>query len=442
MINENLDLIEKKLKSRNIEEYDILLRKKTNFENIFLKEKIESHREVSNMDYIIRILNKKGSKTGIGIIQSSSLNPDNLDIIIEECNSLARINKTTDYIFPSKSKYKKINSTEDKIIKQTNSTLSDLSEKIISIMKDQQKVKPTFGRLALIIRENYLRNSSELDASSKSTYLFLEYAIKAEENKKLAEFWDVNLYKNIAHLDLENRLPHWTKLARDALKARQPKPTKEAIAIFPPKILMHAINPVVGHHATGQAHYEKVTAFEIDNIVASSDISIKDNGLLDECIGSNPWDGEGNPTSETQLIEKGIFKNRIYDQKYAMLENKLSTGNGMRTPDGNIVNSIINLEIEAGKVSNEELISNIKNGIYVEKFSWLNPDGLSGFFGTEIRNAYLIKNGELAEPIKGGNISGNVLEMLKNSVDISKERKYVQNSYFPTISFKNLTISS
>jgi len=442
MTKENLDLIERKLKSKNIKEFDILIRKKTNFENIFLKENIESNREVTSMDYIIRILNRKGSETGMGIIQSSELNPDKLDNIIDECESLSRINKTSNYTFPSKSTYKQVITTEDKILKEPNSTLNDLSEKLMSIIQDQQNVIPTFGRLALITRKNYLRNSSDLDLSSKSTYLFLEYAIKAEENKNLAEFWDVNLYKNISHLDLENRLPHWTTLARDALKARQPKPTTDAVVIFPPKILMHAINPVIGFHSTGQAHHEKVSAYEINKEVALTDITIKDNGVIDECLGSSPWDGEGNPTGETILIENGIFKNRIYDQKYGILENQKSTGNGMRTQDGSIVNYITNVEIEPGKISSEELISNVKNGMFIEKFSWLNPSGLSGSFGTEIRNAYLIKNGEISDPIKGGNISGSVLEMLKNCINISKERKHVQNCYFPTISFKNLTISS
>lgn len=87
------------------------------------------------------------------------------------------------------------------------------------------------------------------------------------------------------------------------------------------------------------------------------------------------------------------------------------------------------------------MISSIKEGYLIEKFSWLNPDELSGFFGAEIRNGYYIKDGEFKNPIKLGNVSGNVLEMIKNCQYISKETEYVENSLLPYIAFANLTVS-
>ena len=88
------------------------------------------------------------------------------------------------------------------------------------------------------------------------------------------------------------------------------------------------------------------------------------------------------------------------------------------------------------------MISEIKKGYYIQKFSWLNPNEVQGFFGAEIRNGYYIENGEFKYPIKLGNVSGNVLEMIKQCLYISKEREYNQDSYFPYIAFKNLTVSS
>jgi predicted Zn-dependent protease len=45
-------------------------------------------------------------------------------------------------------------------------------------------------------------------------------------------------------------------------------------------------------------------------------------------------------------------------------------------------------------------------------------------------------------PIRLGNISGNVLEMIRNCLFISKETEYVENSLLPYIAFSNLTVSS
>ncbi|NHI94913.1 MAG: TldD/PmbA family protein [Candidatus Lokiarchaeota archaeon] len=441
MGQEILDFIEKRLKAKKIEAYDILIKTKKNHENIFLKDSVDSFREVQSMEYMIRIYNQK-EEPGMGVIHSSELKEERLDKIIDQCMTLSKINKTTKYEFPDKGLYNDIKTTESKIIKDPTSVLDDLSEELNSCIKDEKNVVPTFGRLGVIIRENYLRNYKGINLSDESTYLFLEFAIKAEEGKNLAEFWDVNLYKQIAHLDIQNRMKHWAKLAVDTLKAKQPRSKQDATIVFPPKILMHAINPVIGYHATGQAHFEKVSSFEIDKEVSSPNLTIKDNGLLEGCLSTFPWDGEGTPTRSTILIQDGIFKNRIYDQRYAILENTKSTGNGARTMDGNVVNNITNLEILEGDLTYEELISNIKEGLYVEKFSWLNPDRLSGSFGTEIRNAYTIKNGELTEPIKGGNVSGNVLTMIKRCLNITKERKFMQNCLYPFMSFDGLIISS
>jgi PmbA protein len=99
------------------------------------------------------------------------------------------------------------------------------------------------------------------------------------------------------------------------------------------------------------------------------------------------------------------------------------------------------LEIPPGDVSLEEMISSIDVGYYIDRCSWLRPDPRSGNFGAEIRTGYFIKNGEYQYAIKGGNLSGNVLQMIQNCEYISKERKYSNNVLYPYIKFKDLTIS-
>jgi predicted Zn-dependent protease len=106
----------------------------------------------------------------------------------------------------------------------------------------------------------------------------------------------------------------------------------------------------------------------------------------------------------TSLIEKGVFKNYLYDQKYALNMNRKPTGNGLKATAVNIMNKHIaavvgsptNLSIKPRKLSLENMIAEVKNGILMEQFSWLNPDRMATSFSSEIRNAYLIKNGECA----------------------------------------------
>ena len=281
-----------------------------------------------------------------------------------------------------------------------------------------------------------------MDLGASKTFFYIECALKAQENGKLSEAWEIEYIKEKEHLNIEKRVNKWARIAVDTLKAKIPNPNNQAIVIFPPNVLKNAINPVIGFHALGKAYHEKVSALNIDAKVASNTFSLLDDGTLEGGLMCNSWDGEGNPHQMIEVIKNGIFKNRLYDQKFAIMGNTESTGNGIRIGDGSVINSISNFEILPGDIAKEEMISEIKEGYLIEKCSWLNPDRFSGSFGTEIRNGYFIKNGRLEYPIKGGNISGNVLEMIKNCQYISKERNFSQNSLFPYITFKNLSISS
>lgn len=442
MTSEKLDIIENVLKSQKIEEYEIYLVEREIFESMLLKNKRDLEREITDFEYFIRILSQDEDNTGVGVIKGNSLVSQQLERNIIRCVGLSKVNVGPKYHFPQISNPPNIKLAEDKLVKNPLAFKNELVEDLISNCADQRDIEAPFGRFRTHIHHNFLRNSNNLDLDSLKTFYFIELSLKAEKNGALSEFWDVTYYKNKEHLKFDRRIKEWANMARDTLDARVPEPKKDAIVIFPPNVLSEAINPVVGVHSLAKFHFEKISRFEVDKEVASNQLSLEDDGLLEGGLSSNPWDAEGIPQRKTTVIENGVFKNRLYDHKYALLEGEKSTGNAIRSKDGAVSNGISNFIIKAGDISRGEIISEIKEGYYIQKFSWLNPNPVQGFFGAEIRNGYYIKDGEFKYPIKLGNVSGNVLEMIKQCLYISKEREYCEDSYFPFIAFKNLTVSS
>jgi len=439
---ESIELIEKSLKSKKIQEYEIYFVEQDIFETEFLKNKIDAVREVKDIEYVIRILTQKGDETGIGIVKGNSLNSKEIEYNIDICQLLSKENNSSKYHFPERNSITPIKTADQSILSDPIGFKADMSEEIRKEIDEHKEVNPTFGRFRLHIQNKYLKNSTGLDLGASKTFFYIEYALKAQENGKLSESWEIEYIKEKEHLNIEERVNKWARIAVDTLKAKIPKPNKQVIVIFPPNVLKNAISPVIGFHALGKAYHEKISTLNVDAKVASDTFTLHDDGLLEGGLMCNSWDGEGNPHQMNEVIKNGIFKNRLYDQKFAIMGNTESTGNGIRIDDGSVINSISNLEILPGDIAKEEMISDIKEGYLIEKCSWLNPDRFSGSFGTEIRNGYFIKNGRLEYPIKGGNISGNVLEMIKNCQYISKERDFSLNSLFPYIAFKNLSISS
>ena len=439
---EKLEKIEAILKSKKIQEFEIFFIEKSIYETIFLKDKTENEREISDFEYFIRILTQKEKKTGIGVVKGNSLESSQIEKNIDTCVQLSRINSSSKYDFPSKVNISLINAADKSILSDPLTVKKDLAEVLVSEVNQQKDVLPTFLRFRIHSNHSFLRNSNNLKLDARKTYFFMEFSLKAQENGRLSEFWDSGYYKEKEHLNLNVRVSSWAKRAKDSLKAVEPIPSDNAVVIFSPSVLKEAINPVIGTHALGKAHAEKISRFNLGEIVASENITIIDDGLLKGGLSSNSWDSEGNPHQVTEVIKNGVFQNRLYDQMYAMLEEKKSTGNARRAESGTVVNGISNFKILPGDISFDDMVSDIKEGYYIDKFSWLNPDDVSGNFGAEIRSGYYIKNGEFKNPIKLGNVSGNVLEMVKNCVYISKEREFIENTLFPYMTFKNLNVSS
>jgi len=437
-----LNNIEDIIQQKKIEQYEILLVEDDIFETIFKKSRGDNEREICDYEYIIRILNQKGNETGIGIVKGCSVNPKEIEKNVDICASISNSNSAFKYEFPQERVMPEINIADEVIIKDPLEVKIKITDELISEIEQQKDVLPTFGRVRIHCKKKFLRNHNGIDLKALKTFIFVEFSLKAQRNGKLSEYWLTNYFKEISHFNIKEQVKKWAKLAKDTLIAKLPKPNSNAVIIFPPHVLREAINPVIGHHISGKAHTEKTSSYKIEEKVATDDFSLVDNGLLEGGFNTNSFDGEGNPQQKNIIIKDGYFKRRIYDQKYAILENEDSTGNGMRSIEGSIHNDISNLEILPGNISLNEIISNTKQGYYIEQFSWLNPGELTGVFGAEVRNGYYIENGKIQHPIKGGNVSGNVLKLIKSCKYISKEKEFSLNSYFPYICFTNLSISS
>jgi len=236
------------------------------------------------------------------------------------------------------------------------------------------------------------------------------------------------------------------------MKAKMPT-TQKMTVIFNPQSVCDLLVPTVGSHSLGEMQFKKQSVFKEQDIVASEDLTVQDDGLHDYALLSSPFDDEGTPQQVTSLIEKGVFKNYLYDQKYALNMKKKPTGNGLK-PATNMLNkhtsAIVgaptNLSIKPGNLSLEKIIAEVKNGVLIEQFSWLNPDRMATSFSSEIRNAYLIKNGECTQALKGGMVSGKALDMIKNISGISNQQ-FVESGatafscITPYIRFENVQVA-
>src|ERR1700744_6233537 len=180
-----------------------------------------------------------------------------------------------------------------------------------------------------------------------------------------------------------------------------------------PGVLLHE---AVGHGLEADFNRKKTSAFAglIGQQVASSKVTVVDNGTMPGRRGSLNVDDEGNPTQETVLIENGILKGYLSDKLSSRLMNMPNTGSGRRESYHHIpMPRMTNTYMLNGEDMPEDIVRSVKRGLYAVNFGGGSVDITSGKFVFSASEAYLIEDGKVTAPVKGATLIGNGPESLK-----------------------------
>jgi TldD protein len=133
-----------------------------------------------------------------------------------------------------------------------------------------------------------------------------------------------------------------------------------------------------------------------------------DDGTIHGNRGSINFDDEGTVSQRTYIVKEGVLTSYLHDRISANHYGITSTGNGRRQTFRHIpIPRMRCTYMEDGELSEEEIIAEVKNGIYAETFANGQVQIGAGDFTFYVRSGYLIENGKLTQPIKDINIIGN-----------------------------------
>jgi TldD protein len=180
-----------------------------------------------------------------------------------------------------------------------------------------------------------------------------------------------------------------------------------------PGVLLHE---AVGHGLEADFNRKKTSAFAglIGQQVASSKVTVVDNGTMPGRRGSLNVDDEGNPTQETVLIENGILRGYLSDKLSSRLMNMPNTGSGRRESYQAIpMPRMTNTYMLAGEDDPADILKSVKRGLYAVNFGGGQVDITNGKFVFTTSEAYLIEDGIVTRPVKGATLIGNGPEALK-----------------------------
>jgi len=201
--------------------------------------------------------------------------------------------------------------------------------------------------------------------------------------------------------------------AKELLSAKTPK------AGTYPVILDQELAGVFIHEAVGHAveadhvlEGNSILSEKIGEQIASPLITVYDDPSLHE-YGYYPFDDEGAQSKRTTLIQKGVLKSFIHSRETAGKlggESRNSRAQGYSRP----VIRMSNTFIAPGDMKFDEMISELKDGIYLKgsRGGQVNPG--EGVFQFNAERGFIVKNGEFTTSLRDVSLSGNTLEILNN----------------------------
>jgi len=169
-------------------------------------------------------------------------------------------------------------------------------------------------------------------------------------------------------------------------------------------------------------------------------LTIIDDGLLPDGLGSNLFDDEGLPCRRNTIIENGVLKTYLCDI-YASRKLKLPpTGSASRGVTSNPAPATTNLFMQNGPYSRDEIIASVKKGLYLTSVDWTGINYVTGDYSRGASGTW-IENGRLTYPVQEFTVAGNMPEMMQQIVMIGDDLVMRSTSEAPTFKIKSMTIS-
>ena len=182
-----------------------------------------------------------------------------------------------------------------------------------------------------------------------------------------------------------------------------------------PVVIDNGFGGVIFHEACGHgleassvAKGLSVFSNKLGEQVASEFVTAIDDGTIPNAWGSLNVDDEGTPTQRKVLIENGILKSYMIDKLNGRRMKMDSTGSGRRqnyryAPTSRMTNTFI----AEGPHTRNQIISNTEYGLYAKSMGGGSVNPATGDFNFAVNEGYIIRNGQIAEPVRGATLIGN-----------------------------------
>ncbi len=234
---------------------------------------------------------------------------------------------------------------------------------------------------------------------------YIKYNVNGEFVAQCREPQDVETYQHFSYDDLKTK--ELTALVSETLQMTKDRaiateaPATGLYDVILPDEYAATIFEFYKDRSDAAYIYQHYSDYKAGDFVQGDPVGVTGALLSLDYIPTVPFSSEGLPMKQLPCITDGIFQTVQATVRFAYYLKVPATGRYGK------------LACQPGDIGLEEMKK--RPGLYIVNFSDFQMNSMNGYYGGEIRLAYL-NNGEKITPVTGGSISGSIFEAQKDFV--------------------------
>lgn len=311
------------------------------------------------------------------------------------------------------------------------------SEKLETAQKAIEEIYQTDDRIISVsssyddgIGAEYMIASNGFEAESYDSAFSLvaSVSLKTDGDARAESYW----YDNAIYwCDLQKEGIGKKALARALQKIGQRKiKSGKYDMLLDNTLSSRLLSPMIS--AMYGSSLQQKNSFLLDKLgqqITSSRLTLKDTPHIKKAFGARWFDGEGVATSDRDIIVNGILQTYFID-----------TYNSLKMEVQPTIASPSILCTENGDRNFDEIVKSTQKGIWVTGFNGGNSNSTTGDFSFGIEG-FLIENGVISTPISEMNITGNMLDLWSDLIEVGNDPRLNSSWRIPSLLFRNVNFN-
>ena len=412
--------------AEGFEDCEVYFEQTENFEVLVLEGEISQYETSDTIGICFRGI----YQGNMGYAYATTMEQETIAYLIAQAKENAEVIQETEseVIFAGSPCYPEINSYKEELKALSPTQKVEAAKKMEQgALQQYEQVSIDYCTLQTTDKTIALCNSKGLNLCHRKNGIFANISTIAQQNgdvKTASEDWLSNNWATFQPQEIgrkagEKAVSHLGAYSVKSGEYRvllENHVAAELLSVF--AVVFYGENVQKGFSLLGGKLKEKI---------ASSKVTLKDDGLLENAPASIPFDHEGVAVKNKTLIENGRLESFLYNLKSAAKDGMSSTGNGFK--DGyksTVKTKCTNLYIQAGGKTPRTLMAQLGEGLLITDISGLHAgaNAVSGDFSLSAEG-FLLERGQIVRPVEQITIGGNFYTLLKSIEEVGNDLKFI-----------------